>query len=97
MKGLLVVLGILVAVASASAQQIVRVGEVRFGGQGYSPYRYGHGYYRPVRVIYIGDRVRARRAPSNMPFAYGSFFYGMSWREWQESQNPHRPHHYRGR
>ena len=79
MKALLIAAATLGA-AIASAQF--------FGGQSYG---YGYTYLPPVyntapQVIYLGGRTTASRRESNVPFAYGSFFYGPSWSDWQRSQ-----------
>lgn len=63
----------------------------------YNNYGYGYGgytYLMPTyttapQIIYLGGRNTASHRESNVPFAYGSFFYGQSWSDWQRSQRRH--------
>jgi hypothetical protein len=85
--------GLLIAVA-AYAATVVSAQSYRIVRYSYSPYDYRYNqpcYSVTPQVLYVGGRQRASsRTPSNVPFAYGSFFYHQSWEEWQRSQDRER-------
>lgn len=92
MKRLMIAAAALIATAAASAQSYYT-----YGGYGYDAYpNYGYGSYGPystqiggstiysqcpISVYTIGEPV----VSPNLPYAYGSFFYGQSFREWQHA------------
>jgi hypothetical protein len=40
----------------------------------------------PPDVYYVGRTIPNQ----DMPFAYGSFFYGQSWQQWERGRRRHR-------
>lgn len=77
----------LAATAVASAQSYVRVRESPVRSYQYGRYGWHDNNCQP-QIIYLGDPYwRPAPRQSNVPFAYGSFFYGQSWSDWQRSQN----------
>lgn len=82
------------AMTFASAQTIF-VGEAPVNSFG-PTYRYGWHPTDHPHIICLGNPnwVPTTRQ-NNLPFAYGSFFYGMSWNDWMRSREPTPRHGWR--
>jgi hypothetical protein len=80
-------IGAIACAAAVAPAQWYSGTQYSYGGYGGGSYH--QPCYQPVpQIIYVGGtQGSSRRTPSNVPFAYGSFFYGQSWQDWQQSQN----------